>query len=371
MKSINKGLKIRIYPNDDIIQLIHQYIGNARFVWNNILERYNTMHEFSKNIHPKLSTFNTILMELKEEFSFLKNGESTSLQQVYRDLLQTFNNFFKGICSYPNFKSKKHSRNSFRLPNNNSIKVDKHKIRLPKLGWIKFKTSNEYEKILSNSKINNATVEFKNGKYYVVVNVETTYEPLPYSSESVGIDMGLKTFATLSNGLKIANLDVTYEEKMIQKYQRSLSRKEYNSNNYLKELKKYWKWTDKKTNKIKDYIDKITYKIVLEHQNICMETLNIKGMMKNNKLSSKLQRISISKFIETLKYKSSWNDRNFIQIDRFYPSSKLCNNCGYKYDNLTLDMREWSCPVCETTHDRDINAAINVLKEGLNILSKH
>ena len=159
--------------------------------------------------------------------------------------------------------------------------------------------------------------------------------------------------------------------KMIQKYQKSLSRKEYNSNNYFKELKKYWKWVDKKTNKIKDFIDKTTHKIVLEHQNICMETLNIRGMMKNNKLSSKLQRISISKFIDTLKYKSSWNDRNFIQIDRFYPSSKLCNNCGYKFDNLTLDMRKWTCPVCENIHDRDINASINILKEGLNILSKH
>lgn len=334
-------------------------------------EDYNELYESSEDVHPTLSTFNNILKQLKDEFSFLKEGESTSLQQVNRDLVQAFNNFFKGHNKFPQFKAKKHSRNSFRLQNNNnSIRIDKNKIKLPRLGWIKFKTSKEYKLTVSNSKINHATVEFKNGKYYAVVNVETVHEQLPDSKASIGIDMGLKTFATLSNGLKIANLDVTYEEEMIKKYQRSLSRKEYGSNNYRKELKKYWKWTDKKTNKIQDYIDKISHKIVLEYQNICMETLNIKAMMQNNKLSPKLQKISISKFTDTLKYKSSWNNRNFIQVDRFYPSSKLCSICGYKFNNLTLDMRMWTCPDCNTTHDRDINAAINILKEGLNILSK-
>jgi len=371
MKTVNKGLKIRIYPSEEVISVIQQYIGNARFTWNNILERYNKLYESSEDAHPTLSTFNTILKQLKEEFSFLRESESTSLQQVNRDLVQAFNKFFNENNGFPKFKAKKHSRNSFRLQNNNhSIRIDKNKIKLPRLGWIKFKTSKQYKKLLSNSKINNATVEFKNGKYLAVVNVETIHQQLPYSKTSVGIDMGLKTFATLSNGLKIANLDVTYEEKMIKKYQRNLSRKKYESNNYRKELKRYWKWINKKTNKIKDYIDKISHKIVKENQNICMETLNINGMMKNKKLSSKLQRVSISKFVDTLKYKAFWNNRNFIQIDRFYPSSKLCNICGYKYNNLTLDIRKWTCPDCKTTHDRDSNAAINILKEGLNILSK-
>jgi len=371
MSYVNKGLKIRIYPTEDIILLIHQYIGNARFTWNKILERYERLYESSKDARPTLSTFNKILNELKEEFFFLREGESTSLQQVCRDLVQAFNKFFKENNGFPKFKAKKHTRNSFRLQNNNnSIRIENNKIKLPKLGWIKFKTSNEYKEILLNYKINNVTVEFKNGKYYAVVNVESTHKQLPEAKVAVGIDMGLKTFATLSNGLKIANLDVTYEDEMIKKYQRSLSRKKHDSNNYRKELKKYWKWIDKKTNKIQDYIDKISHEIVLEYQTICMENINIKGMMKNNKLSSKLQRISISKFVDTLKYKSSWNKRNFIQIDRFYPSSKLCRICGYKFNDLTLDMRKWTCPDCNTTHDRDVNAAINILQEGLNILSK-
>lgn len=371
MSSVNKGLKIRIYPTEDIIPLIHQYIGNARFTWNKILEMYKKLYKSSKDARPTLSTFNKILNELKEEFPFLREGESTSLQQVCRDLVQAFNKFFKENNGFPKFKAKKHTRNSFRLQNNNnSIRIENNKIKLPKLGWIKFKTSKEYKETILNSKINNVTVEFKNGKYYAVVNVETTHKQLPTSKKSVGIDMGLKTFATLSNGLKIANLDVTYEEEMIKKYQRSLSRKMHDSNNYRKELKKCLKWIDKKTNKIQDYIDKISHEIVLEYQTICMENINIKGMMKNNKLSSKLQRISISKFVDTLKYKSSWNKRNFIQVDRFYPSSKLCSICGYKFNDLTLDMRKWTCPDCNTTHDRDVNAAINILQEGLNILSK-
>lgn len=366
MTFVNKGLKIRIYPSDDIIPLIHQYIGNARFTWNNILGRYKKLYESSKEVHPTLSIFNTILNELKEEYSFLKEGESTSLQQVNRNLVQAFNNFFKENNGFPKFKAKKHSRNSFRLQNNNhSIRIEKNKIKLLRLGLIKFKTSKEYKETIHNSKINNATIEYKNGKYYAVVNVETTHKQLHDSKKTVGIDMGLKTFATLNNGLKIANLDVTHEDEMIKKYQRSLSRKEHDSNNYRKELKKYWKWQDKKTNKIQDYINKISHQIVSG-----METLNIKGMMKNQKLSSKLQRISISKFVNTPKYKSEWNKRNFIQIDMFYPSSKLCNTCGYKFNNLTLDIRTWTCPDCKTTHDRDTNAAINILKEGLNILSK-
>lgn len=158
---------------------------------------------------------------------------------------------------------------------------------------------------------------------------------------------------------------------MIEKYQRKMSRQKYGSHNYYKTLQKYWKWIDKRNNKLDDFLHKISYTIVRNHQNIFMETLNIKGMMQNKKLAPKLQAISISKFISMIKYKCHWNNRNFIQVDMFFPSSKLCNVCKEKYEELTLDMRTWTCPHCNTEHDRDINAAKNILYEGLKILASN
>ena len=374
MTVINKGLEIHIYPNEDIIQLIHQYIGNARFVWNNVLERYQELYEKCKeseeNVNPSLSFFNTILNDLKEENSFLKEGESTSQQQVLRDLVQAFNKFFNEGTGFPKRKTKKHSKKTFRVQNNNnSIRTEENKIRIPKLGFIKFKTSKEYKKTLKNCKINNATIKYKNGEYYAIVNVEVEHKPLKCCDNDSGIDLGMKTLAIMDDGTKIANLNLTHEEKQIRKYQKQLARQKYRSNNYYKTLKKLYKWTNKLNNKKKDYLHKISLNIVKNNQNICMETLNIKGMLQNQKLSHKLHVISLSKFVEMIKYKCHWNNRNFIQVDMFFPSSKLCNECNEKYEELTLDMREWICPHCNTQHDRDINAAKNILKEGLRILT--
>ena len=156
---------------------------------------------------------------------------------------------------------------------------------------------------------------------------------------------------------------------MIKKYQRKLERQEHNSNNYFKTLNKFYKWVNKKNNRTKDHLHKTSLSIVRNNHTICMETLNIKGMMQNQNLSHKLQIIGLSKFVNMIKYKSSWNQRNFVQIDMFFPSSKMCNVCKEKYEDLKLDMREWTCPHCKTHHDRDINAAKNILTEGLRILS--
>lgn len=376
MVLINKGLEIRIYPKDELIPPIHQNIGNARFVWNKVLERYNQMYEEAmengKEIYPSLILFNNILKDLKKEFTFLKDSESTSLQQVLRDLSQSFTQFFNNTSNYPTFKSLKKTKKTFRVQNNNnSIRVENNKLKVPILGFIKYKTSDEYQIYLHTSKINNATIKFKNGKYYAVVNVEIDYTPWPLCRGNVGIDMGMKTFATLDDGTKIANLDLKHENEMIEKYQRKMSRQKYGSHNYYKTLQKYWKWIDKRNNKLDDFLHKISYTIVRNHQNIFMETLNIKGMMQNKKLAPKLQAISISKFISMIKYKCHWNNRNFIQVDTFFPSSKLCNVCKEKYEELTLDIRTWTCPHCNTEHDRDINAAKNILYEGLKKLASN
>ena len=189
------------------------------------------------------------------------------------------------------------------------------------------------------------------------------------TGKSIGIDLGLKKLATLSNGHEITNPNLKKEDKMIKKYQKKLSRQKYKSKNYQKTLKKYYKWLNRKNNKIKNTYHHLSKHIVKKYDLIAMEDLNIKGMFKNKKWAPKLQKIGLHKLLQMIKYKSEWYEKTFIQIDRFYPSSKTCNKCGYQKKDLTLDIRQWTCPSCHTHHNRDTNAAKNILKEAININS--
>ena len=367
---VNKGLKIRIFPDEDMVRVLEQNMGNARFVWNNILARYTELYNLFKfhgyPLNPNIRNFNAILKMLKEENSFLYEGESTSQQQVFRDLINAFNKFFKEGAGFPKFKSKKNPKQSFRIQKNgNNIRITNRRIRLAKLGYIHYHASSKYKKLLKTSKINNVTVKRENGKYYAIVNITTTITPLEKTGNNIGIDLGLKNLATLSNGLEINNLDLTKEDAMIQKYQKKLTRQKYMSKNYQKTLKKYYKWIDRKNNKIKNAYHHISKYLVKNYDIIAMENLNVKGMFQNKRWAPKLQRIGLHNLITMIKYKSKWYGKKFIQIDRFYPSTKLCNICGYKNNNLTLDMRQWTCPKCKTTHHRDINAAKNILQQAI------
>ena len=367
---VNKGLKIRIFPDEDMVRVLEQNMGNARFVWNNILARYTELYNLFKfhgyPLNPNIRNFNAILKMLKEENSFLYEGESTSQQQVFRDLINAFNKFFKEGAGFPKFKSKKNPKQSFRIQKNgNNIRITNRRIRLAKLGYIHYHTSSKYKKLLKTSKINNITVKRENGKYYAIVNITTTITPLEKTGNNIGIDLGLKNLATLSNGLEINNLDLTKEDAMIQKYQKKLTRQKYMSKNYQKTLKKYYKWIDRKNNKIKNAYHHLSKYLVKNYDIIAMENLNVKGMFQNKRWAPKLQQIGLYTLITMIKYKSKWYGKKFIQIDRFYPSTKLCNICGYKNNNITLDMRQWTCPQCKTTHHRDINAAKNILQQAI------
>ena len=372
MKCVNQGLKVRLYPDEDMKIKINQNIGNSRFTWNKLLESYqNTYKIFKLHGYTKLkcnmTTFNTMLNMLKKEHDFLGLSESSSLQQVFRDLINAYNKFFNGKGGYPKFKSKNHDKKSFRIQNNHNIKIRDNTIVLPKLGEIYYRTSRKYREKLKNAKINSVTIKLENGKYYAVFNIETETPNFPKTHKFVGIDLGIRTLATLDNGLKIANLDVTHEEKMIKKYQKRLSNQEYQSNRYKDTQKTYWKWVDRKKNKIHDYYHKITTQIVKKYDIIILEDLNIKGMFQNPHYSPKLQKISWKKFIEMLKYKAEIYGKTLRQISRWYPSSKTCNNCGYYNKDLKYET-EWKCPQCQKIHDRDINAAKNILKQGLTDL---
>ncbi len=369
MKCVNLGLKVRLYPDEDIMSKINQNIGNSRFTWNKLLECYQETYKLFKfhgytKLKCNMTTFNAMLNMLKKEHYFLYLSESSSLQQVYRDLMHAYNKFFSGEGGYPRFKSKKHDKQSFRIQNNGNIKINDNTIVLPKLGKIYYRTSKKYHEKLKNVKINNVTIKLENGKYYAVFNIKTEISEFSKTNKAVGIDLGMRTLSTLDNGLKIANLDVTYEENMIKKYQKRLSRQEYNSNRYKDTLKTYRKWIDKKKNRINDYYHKITTHIVKKYDIIILEDLNIKEMFQNIYNSRKLQRIGWKKFVEMIKYKAEIYGKTFRQVNKWYPSSKICSHCGYYNKDLKYET-EWKCPQCQEIHDRDINAAKNILKQGL------
>ena len=371
-KWVNKGLVVRLYPDEDMICKINQNIGNARFTWNHLLAEYQKTYILFKQhgytrLKCNMTTFNAMLTMLKKEHDFLYLSESSSLQQVFRNLINAYKKFFNKNAGYPRFKSK-HPKQSFRIQNiNNNIRLQDNMLVLPKIGPVYYRTSKEYKRLLnsSNIKINNVTIKKSNGKYYAVFSIETTVTYLEKTLNVVGIDLGLKSLATLSNGLKITNLELTYEEKMIKKCQKRLSRKKYGSKRYQKLQRTYWKWQNKKNNKIRDAYHKLSRYITQKYDIICMENLSIKDMLQDTNQSVKLHRIGLASLVEKIKYKSNWYGKNFIQINRWFPSSKNCNNCGYYNKNLKLEEREWTCPKCKKHHDRDINAAKNILPEGL------
>ena len=208
VKVVNKGLEVRLYPKSDMVNVFNQNIGNARFVWNHLLDEYTKTYSlFIQHGYTKLkcnmTTFNAMLNMLKKEHSFLGLSESSSLQQVYRDLINAFNKFFKEGSGYPRFKRKSNRKQSFRIQNNKNIRIHGNQIVLPKIGPVYFRTSKQYKKILNNpdTKINNVTIKRHNGKYYAVFNVETNIEVFEKTFDRIGIDLGLRTLATLSNGL--------------------------------------------------------------------------------------------------------------------------------------------------------------------------
>ena len=252
---------------------------------------YNNLHKlFSQHncpLKPNLRNSNAILMMLKKEHPFLYDGESSRQQQVYVDLNNAFNRFFKGISGYPKFKSKKHSKKSFRIQKNgNNIRITNRRIRLAKLGYIHYHTSKKYKKILKSSKINNVTVKQENGKYYAIVNITTTVEEFDKTGENIGIDLGFKSLAIFNNSLKIDNLDLKKEDQMISKYQKKLARQEYMSENYKKTLNKIHKWQNRKNNKKQNEYHHLSKQYSQKIRHIYpMENLNIAGMFKQKVVS--------------------------------------------------------------------------------------
>lgn len=366
---VQKAVKVQIYPRESDIELLAKHFGVRRFIFNKFLEIRQKEYLVNK-VSIGYNACSALVTEMKKqpEYEWLNEVNSQSIQAALKDLDGAYDKFFRKISKFPKFKSKHNSRQSFKVPQFAKIDWEAKTLKIPK-----FKTPFKFRGKYSGEliKINSVTIS-KNasGKYFASIQGEFEIPEKESTGEIIGVDLGIKSLLIDSNGTEIKN------ERFLKKHLKKLkylhrqhSKKSKGSKSRersrIKLAKQYQKVTDQRNN----YLHQVSTKLINDNQVIVLEDLAVKNMVKNHKLAQAISDVSWGSLVSMLKYKAMWYNRQVIQIDRFYPSSKTCSNCYHLMSSMDLSIREWVCPSCGTHHDRDVNAAKNILRQGLNIMS--
>lgn len=374
-----RAIKIRLYPNATQATQINKLLGCYRVVYNQCLARKIKSYEENKVTENQTTLGYFIHHELLKDdnFIWLREQNTKVLKQAVIDLLDAYNKFFKGLSNFPKFKSKKDSEQSCRFEIGAISKRNiytNYKLSLANIKNIKFKCSKKYAVYLQTNKLNIKSATLKKlpcDEYYlsILVDGDLTHK-VKKSYNTVGIDLGIKYFVITSDGEVFDNLHFKENKsKKLVRLQKQLSRKQKGSNNRNKAKIKLAKTYKKISDKKQYYLHKVSNYLIDENQVICMENLNVIGMLRNHKLANSVQEMNFGEFKRMLEYKANWYGRKIVFVDRFYPSSKTCNHCGYINKKLKLSDRQWICPNCGDTIERDYNAALNIRDEGLRLIS--
>ena len=363
-----KAYKFRLYPNLEQRILFEKTFGCSRFIWNQMLAdkiaHYEKTGEILKNTPA----------QYKDEFPWLKEVDSLALANVQLNLNKAYKSFFQSGFGFPRFKSKKTAQSYKTNSQKGLITLLNGKVRLPKIGWVKVKAHRQPKGLIKSATISkNAT-----GKYFISILCEEEILPLPKTNSNLGIDLGLENFAILSTGEKVGNPRyLTSLSKKLIREQRVLSRrvllakkkgrKLSDCSNYQKQKVKVARIHERISNQRRDFLNKLSTELIKNHDVICLEDLASKNLMKNHHLARAIGDVSWYEFVRQLTYKADWYGKKVVTISRWFPSSQLCSTCGFSSGKKSFSVREWTCEKCNTHHDRDINASVNILKEGLRL----
>ena len=360
---IRKAYKYRIYPNKEQKEFFAKCFGCVRFFYNKSLRDMNDIYESTgkfKNITPA---------SYKEDYSFLKEVDSLALANAQLNRNTAFKSFFSHKSGFPKYKSKRNDQ-SYTTNNQGSVKISDNNryISIPKCSRIRIKMHRLFEGNIKSITVSRTT----DNRYYISLLVETEIEPLKTTKKMIGLDLGIKDLIVDSNGHKYKNHKyLTKSQTKLAKEQRKLSKMVKGSNNRNKQRIKIARLHKKIYNQRNDYLHKLSKKIIDENQIIVLEDLKVKDMEQNNKLARNISDASWSRLVSMLTYKANWYDRTVVKVPHDYPSSQLCSICGHKNSiTKSLNIRKWTCPECGTVHDRDINAAKNILSKGIELLTK-